>query len=278
MSSSERKSKLWLIARALLFSAGALLLIWGLLLVVAQRETLASICLGFGVLLLILSNLGQFELVKGMGMEFKLRATVRDAQVTLDSLHALVVMNARQNVELIVGMALPPTRVIAPKQVLPVYEKIMNLKSELVRQGVSEARIREALTPWVSFHAHHLQMAAYNDMSDEIISLINAKFAEPDAAQETERFFSKAASLGAHNLKTESVDHALNTLGNILAISRGASAEYGGVVKKTFEPYEHRIREIMRTLTLDAEERSSWLEPLRGQDWGRPNAARRFPG
>ncbi|WP_051001776.1 hypothetical protein [Herbaspirillum sp. YR522] len=147
--------------------AGLIALIAGLLSIFRDNAALTASCIGAGIILLFASTLHRFELLKGFGIEAKIRKlddTIDKAQIALDKLRDVTELTLSTLVSLRTGD----------------YEQIRSLTesaklSEAIRstlQGLQTdgPTIRRILWPWVTFEVRSLAGATPAMWSDIVIS------------------------------------------------------------------------------------------------------------
>lgn len=136
------------ITDALLFSAGSVCLIFGIIYLIGGNAVAAGTGLTAGVVLLLSSSIERFEVLKGLGMEARVRkldATIVQASATLAQLRELAEISS----ESLISLNSKTGRYSSPPSFIEAYDTVQRVQKNLRNLGSEEEIIFKIMEPWV---------------------------------------------------------------------------------------------------------------------------------
>lgn len=167
----------------------------GLYYIYVDHAAMTATCMASGLILLFASTLHRFELLKGFGVEAKMKkldATIDKAEIALSQLANLTEVTTGAIIDLSCKMG----RWSSAPTVDEARALAETVRRTLSMSGADESKIRRILTPWAKIEIQDLAHAALkpftsacNDAKSELQSQAN-QIKQPIKAEDQPKFYS----------------------------------------------------------------------------------------
>lgn len=242
------------ITSAILFVSGLICVVAGILQLVADRN-IVSIAglLGLGTVLLFASSIDRFELLKGFGIEAKVRdlnEAVRRADDARESLRQLAELTSAP----IISLYSKSGRFGGAPTAEESYSIAMAIRSQLLSLGSGDDFVFGLLKPWIDVMAYDLCSAILQPLREDLnerVSQFNSEYSRGEIAQEAQSQRTRPIEEFRHRMKKaledSSVKDVAESLSEILRDVPHATPGVLAEVRDTLSSFSSEISEFGQT-------------------------------